>query len=54
MKPLSARVAEFWNPTVQTHAGASSRIDFVLPQFRLAAELKYTRESLRAKSWARS
>jgi REase_DpnII-MboI len=34
---------------VQIHAGAGSRIDFVLPQFRLAVELKYTRENLRAK-----
>jgi REase_DpnII-MboI len=31
------------------HAGAGSRIDFVLPQFGLAVELKYTRENLRAK-----
>jgi REase_DpnII-MboI len=33
----------------QTYAGAGSRIDFMLPQFRLAVELKYARESLRAK-----
>lgn len=33
----------------QIHAGAGSRIDFMLPQFALAVELKYTRESLRAK-----
>lgn len=34
---------------VPIYAGAGSRIDFVLPQFGLAVELKYTRDSLRAK-----
>lgn len=31
---------------VPSHAGASSRIDFVLPEYGLAVELKYGRESL--------
>ncbi|MCJ1700500.1 hypothetical protein MT356_12300 [Rathayibacter festucae] len=35
---------------VPTYAGASSRIDFVLPDFALAIELKYTRPSMTAKS----
>jgi hypothetical protein len=32
------------------HAGASSRIDFVLPEFELAVELKYSRVSMTAKT----
>lgn len=32
-----------------THAGASSRIDFVLPEPRIAVETKMTRESLTAR-----
>ncbi|MEM9461853.1 MAG: hypothetical protein AAGF11_47280 [Myxococcota bacterium] len=33
-----------------TNAGASSRIDFVLPEHRIAIELKHARESMTAKS----
>lgn len=32
-----------------TYAGGSARIDFVLPQFNMAVELKYSRSSLTAK-----
>lgn len=37
---------EEWSPS---YAGASSRIDFIIPEFELAIELKYTRESLTAR-----
>lgn len=35
---------------VPTTAGASSRVDFVLPDFELAVELKFARDSMSAKS----
>ena len=35
---------------VPTKAGASSRVDFVLPDFELAVELKFARDSMSAKS----
>jgi hypothetical protein len=37
---------EEWSPS---YAGGSSRIDFVLPQYRLAIELKYARKSMTSK-----
>jgi hypothetical protein len=38
---------EDWAPT---YAGAASRIDFVMPAFELAVELKYARESMSART----
>lgn len=35
---------------VQAFAGGNSRIDFVLPEFKLAIELKFTRESMTTKN----
>jgi len=35
---------------VPTYAGASSRVDFVIPPFELAIELKHSRQSMDAKS----
>jgi len=32
------------------HAGASSRVDFILPNFELAIELKFARDSMTSKS----
>lgn len=37
---------EDWVPT---YAGAASRVDFVIPEFELAVELKYARASMTAK-----
>jgi hypothetical protein len=37
---------EEWSPS---YAGGSSRIDFVLPRYRLGIELKYARESMTSK-----
>jgi hypothetical protein len=37
---------EEWSPS---YAGAASRIDFVLPRYKLAIELKYARQSMTAK-----
>lgn len=37
---------EDWSPS---YAGGASRIDFVLPRYKLAIELKYTRASMSAK-----
>jgi hypothetical protein len=34
---------------VSSYAGGKSRIDFVLPRYKLAVELKHTRDSLRDK-----
>lgn len=39
--------AEDYTPS---YAGASSRVDFILPQFQLAVELKHSRASMTAKS----
>jgi DpnII restriction endonuclease len=39
--------AEEWTPS---YAGSGSRIDFVLPEARLAVELKHSRASMSAKS----
>jgi len=37
---------EEWTPS---YAGGANRIDFVLPRYKLAVELKYTRQSMTAK-----
>jgi hypothetical protein len=37
---------EEWTPS---YAGGASRIDFVLPRYRIAIELKYARQSMTAK-----
>jgi hypothetical protein len=39
--------AEEWTPS---YAGGGKRIDFVLPEYRLAVELKHSRSSMTAKS----
>lgn len=38
--------AEEWTPS---YAGGSKRIDFLLPEYRLAVELKHSRSSMTAK-----